>query len=200
MSEIKFSVLIPSIFERLAMAKKLHKRLEKLHGGREDIEVLMFTDNKKRSIGKKREDLVGLARGKYLAFVDDDDNVSDKYFESIMQVIDRGGDNDLIIINTTASIEGKEFKVNVGLNFPNEQVKGDGKGGFKDIRRKPFHVCVWKSDLAKTEGFPDKNYSEDWEWCEKLLPKVKYHVKIDEYLHKYHYSKEISQATIENGK
>jgi hypothetical protein len=196
MSKIKLSVLIPSIPERFEMANKLYRRLDKLRDGRDTVEILMFADDMKRSIGKKREALVQIANGKYLSFVDDDDDVADNYFKKIIDEINKGKNPDLITINSIASIEGKSFYVNVGIDNENEQVRGDGNGGYLDVKRKPFHVCVWKSKIAKRESFSDKNYGEDWDWCEKLLPKVKTHASINAYLHRYYYSKEVSQATI----
>ena len=43
-----------------------------------------FFDNKKRTIGKKRDEMLKLAQGKYVTFVDDDDRISDDYVDEIM--------------------------------------------------------------------------------------------------------------------
>ena len=44
-------------------------------------------DNKKRSVGEKRQDLLNLAKGQYLVFIDDDDRISDDYISSIIQAM-----------------------------------------------------------------------------------------------------------------
>tara|TARA_B110000208_G_scaffold176584_1_gene223083 strand:- start:731 stop:910 length:180 start_codon:yes stop_codon:yes gene_type:complete len=36
-----------------------------------DIEIISIFDNKKRSIGRKRDDALKMAQGKYVTFIDD---------------------------------------------------------------------------------------------------------------------------------
>lgn len=59
---ILLSILIPSIPHRIDKMKRLFERLQEQIGDK-NIEVLSFLDNKKRSIGLKRDALVQLARG-----------------------------------------------------------------------------------------------------------------------------------------
>ena len=58
-------------------------------GSREDIEVIVLYDNKKRTIGQKRNALLDLAQGNHLVFLDDDDRISDDYILSIMEILDK---------------------------------------------------------------------------------------------------------------
>jgi glycosyltransferase involved in cell wall biosynthesis len=44
-----------------------------------DIELIAFFDNKKRTIGKKRDEMLDLAKGEYLVFIDDDDRIAPDY-------------------------------------------------------------------------------------------------------------------------
>ena len=73
---IKLSILIPSIPSRFDRVKELVGQLEGQIGGRDDVEIIVFMDNKKRSIGRKRNDIMKLATGQYFSMIDDDDNVS----------------------------------------------------------------------------------------------------------------------------
>ena len=80
----KLSILIPSVPSRKTQMIELLDSLENqlLSLGRSnDVEILVFYDNKLRTVGAKRNDLLYLAKGEYLAFIDDDDNVSDSYFK-----------------------------------------------------------------------------------------------------------------------
>ncbi len=70
----RLSILIPSIPSRFERAIKLYNEILAMCEGL-DIEVLMLTDNKKRTIGEKREALKNLSKGKYFMFVDDDDSL-----------------------------------------------------------------------------------------------------------------------------
>jgi len=70
----QLSILIPSIPTRFGRAKALYEKILALVGDK-DIEILMLTDNKKRTIGEKREALKNASNGKYFMFVDDDDDL-----------------------------------------------------------------------------------------------------------------------------
>jgi hypothetical protein len=55
-----------------------------------DIEILLFLDNKKRTVGGKRDALVQMSRGKYFMFVDDDDDLVsiDEIYQATFQDVD----------------------------------------------------------------------------------------------------------------
>ena len=53
---IQLSILIPSIPTRFNKAKALYDKILSMVGDKQ-IEILMLTDNKKRTIGEKREAL-----------------------------------------------------------------------------------------------------------------------------------------------
>ena len=75
-SEIKFSVLILSIPSRneslMAAMKQLQEQADATGQGKA-VEILVLLDNRSKSIAEKRNDLLQAARGKYIAFLDDDD-------------------------------------------------------------------------------------------------------------------------------
>src|ERR1019366_3651051 len=81
------------------------------------------------------------------------------------------------------------FLIHFGLEYENEQANFDKKTGiYPDIRRKPFHVCAWRGELARSESFSDDSTQEDWEWASRLCKKAKTQHRIDRVLHYYHYS------------
>ena len=73
---IKLSILILSIPSRI---KQLETLLEKLENQFDDdrVEILVMLDNKSFHIYEKRNELLDMARGEYLCFLDDDDNVAE---------------------------------------------------------------------------------------------------------------------------
>jgi glycosyltransferase involved in cell wall biosynthesis len=78
-SEIKFSVLMLSIPERIESMQAAVKHLQEqadATGQGKAVEILVLLDNRSKSIADKRNDLLRSARGKYIAFLDDDDAVS----------------------------------------------------------------------------------------------------------------------------
>lgn len=190
---ILLSVLIPAIPNRFEKAQRLFKKLSALSDGME-IEVLCLFDNKKRSVGLKRDALVQIAAGKYLTFVDDDDDVYDDYIGKIIEAINNFKDADVIVFNEHVRINGGNiFTVRFGIEYENQQCRQvDGK--WIDITRKPFHSCVWRSEIAKSEHFPDASYGEDWHWCKRLIPKVKRQHRIDLVLSKYVFDRDVTEA------
>ena len=86
--EIKLTILIPSIPSWFKRFERLFDRIND-QASKSDIvvEVLGLVDNKKRSIGHKRDALVQMSKGEYVCFCDDDDDVSDNYVESLLEGI-----------------------------------------------------------------------------------------------------------------
>lgn len=192
MSKILFSILTPSVPERLAKLAALTTRLN-LHIGDKPVEHLVLMDNRKRTIGEKRDALLRAARGDYVAFVDDDDAVSDDYVSSILNVI-HGGPHasgpDVITFHQRATVNGAEGEIHFGLGNPNEEFKpGDV------TKRNAWHVCAWRRALAILSNFPPVNYGEDWQFASKLCSLAGLtSVHIPRVLHHYIYSDETTLA------
>ena len=74
--QIKLSILIPSIPSRFRRFQKLFEKINAQ--ATNEVEILGLFDNKKRSIGHKRDALVQMSKGEYVCFCDDDDDVSEK--------------------------------------------------------------------------------------------------------------------------
>lgn len=188
---MKFSILIPGIPSRFVKIQELYHEITNQATGK-DVEVLCFIDNKKRSVGLKRDALVQMARGKYLAFVDDDDWVEEIYVDEILKAIEK--DSDVIVFNQACTINGgNRFLVKFDINAKNQEAyKKDGK--WQNITRKPFHSCIWRSELAKKEHFPDASYGEDWHWAKRVLKYVKTQTKINKTLSLYQFDEKITEA------
>lgn len=196
---MKFSILIPSTPSRLYRRESL-KLLATLETQvarcpcPDEVEILMFTDNKKRSIGAKRDALLQIARGDYVAFVDDDDFVTTEYVKRIVQAIDNPLKPDVITFKQMSSIDGHPFCVDFGLSHDNEPAECDKQRNYKNIKRKPWHVCAWRHELVAPFHFPDTSYGEDWGWVSQFVGLAKTEVKIDEVLHCYYFSTKASEA------
>ena len=195
MSDILLSVLIPSVPGRLDKLDRLFKHFQwqidsngSASWGKR-VEILSFLDNKKRSIGFKRETLVQEAQGEYLAFCDDDDSVANCYLASIMPVLEVEN-VDVVVFKQKCVVNGEQpFTVDHDINYENQHCIRHPDGRWEDLKRKPWHHNVWRSALAKTAHFPDSMWGEDHSWCEQLWPRVKTQHKIDAVLH--HYSHDI---------
>ena len=190
---MKLSILILSIPERQnllqGLLKFLNDQIDK--EPKRKIEILVLLDNKKRSISQKRNDLLSIAKGDYICFLDDDDMVSPIYIEKVYAFLDRNVD--CITFNQRCSIDGRSLSVSFGLGNPHEGLVLNNSGNYNNIKRPPYHMCVFRRTLAQTVKFRD-TYSttgqsiEDIDWLKRLYPKLETEIHIPEYLHIYRYN------------
>lgn len=181
--EIVLSILIPSITGRMEKAIELCNKIQDQLGDADDVEVLILTDNRKRSIGMKREALKNICNGKYFMQVDDDDTVN-----KILLVVEAARTKDVDVITFKQKCfnsDGSSFIVTFGLGNEVEHKTND-KGMYLDIKRPPFHVCAWHKTF-KQFYFGDKNFSEDWDFIEKCLKVAHIEHHIDEIIHQYNF-------------
>jgi len=201
-NNISLSVLILSISSRLDKLTKLLDKLEtQIKDRPEKVEVLCLLDNKSKHIADKRNDLLAAARGKYIAFLDDDDDISDDYITTLVDIIEEYPQADIITFNQKCLINGRKMNVIFGMNNPTEHPVLMPDGNLSDILRPPFHMCVWKTNIAKSEVFEriyDENgqSGEDHHWCKKLYPKIKIEYKINKALHHYIYSSQTTESIL----
>ena len=198
-TNIKFSVLILSIPSRFEQVKYLFDKLQKQCITNGEVEILCLVDNKSKHIADKRNDLLKAANGKYLAFLDDDDDISDDYISSILEAIPF--DSDIITFDQRCTINGEELKVSFGMNNPVQHLSRNQHGKLNNILRPPFHMCAWKSDIAKTELFEriyssDGQSCEDHHWTNRLYPKIKTEYKINKMLHHYIYNSKTTESIV----
>lgn len=203
-SEIKFSILILSIPERIpsmtAMVNHLQSQADALGRGKE-VEILVFLDNRSKSISEKRNDLLHSARGKYICFLDDDDAVSKNYMEKLFDAIDKNDGVDCITFNQWCSINGEPMDVQFGIGNPHGQLWRDEEGFLGDIKRPPYHMCLWKREIAQSEDFEPmygKNgqSAEDIHWLMRLYPKIQTEHHIDDALHGYIYNSNTTASLV----
>lgn len=193
------SILIPTIPERGKIFTELFNEVHKqvaymatVHPTLGEIEVLV--DDSKRfldgglSIGKKRESLVHRASGKYLCFLDDDENIAGNYLETLVRLCQK--DKDVCTFRNITKLDLFWMVVDMGLHHDNEQANPDDR----DRKRAPWHICPVRSMFAKAVPFPDSNYGEDWIWMQEVLKSCKTEAKSMAIIHQYNHSYETSEA------
>jgi glycosyltransferase involved in cell wall biosynthesis len=206
-SEIKFSILMLSIPERIDSMKKAVQHLQEQAdalGQGKAVEILVLLDNRSKTIADKRNDLLRSARGKYIAFLDDDDAVSKDYMSKILAAID-SNNVDCITFNQWCSIDGEPMDVEFGIGNPHGQMWRDEDGFLGDIKRPPYHMCVWRREIAQSEEFVQSyseagQSSEDIDWLMRLYPKVQTEYHIPDSLHGYIWSSKTTASFVDKDK
>lgn len=203
-NEIKLSVLILTIPDRnksmLNAVQQLQKQSDATGQGKA-VEILVLLDNRSKSISEKRNDLLRIARGKYVAFLDDDDAISNEYMEKILKAIDEHDGVDCITFNQWCSLDGEPMDVEFGVGNPHGQLWRDEDGFLGDIKRPPYHMCVWRREIAQSEPFrpvygANGQSSEDIDWLLRLYPKVQTEHHIPDALHGYIYSSQTTTSLV----
>lgn len=187
---IPLTILIPSIPERSESLSYLMGEIA-YQDVNNEVEVIVFMDNMKRTIGRKRTDLLNLAQGKYVCMIDDDDNISDDFVPTILEAIKEN--KDVITYKQLSSINGETFIVTFGIKNQNEAAH-KVKGVFADIKRKAWHCCVWKREVVKGCFFADTNYGEDAIFSDAANANAITETHIDKVMHYYNYSSENTRA------
>jgi hypothetical protein len=184
------SILILSIPSRIEkyLIPLYNKMLEQTKNYPE-VEILCLIDNKSMTIGEKRQALLDSARGKWIAFMDDDDDITDDYMSTIINTI-KEKPADVISFDQHCIVNGNQFIVNFNMNNPNERYIP----GMTHVKRPPFHMCFWKSEIAKQAKLEASSYGEDFAWCLLMYPKVKSETHINKILHLYRYDDRTSES------
>jgi len=181
MSELLLTILVPTVPSRINyFYPRIMKQLMDQTKNYNDVEVISFFDNKKRTIGKKRDEMLKLAQGKYVTFVDDDDRVSEDYVDEIMNAI-TNNDVDCIVYNVICCVNNGTNKLcKYGIEFE----YGDINGGL-EWRGKPAHTMVWKASIAKKHYYSNRQNGEDVDWVKRAYLDIKTQHRVDKVLYYY---------------
>lgn len=160
---IHLSVLICTIPDRWIMLKSL---LEDIAGYTKNLalNVQVLSDIRTDiTIGEKRQSLLVRAKGKYCAFIDDDDKVSPNYFNIIQNAVFSGTDYDCVALNGRYYMNGK-FVAPFYHSIKYSEWSNDSLGYY----RCPNHLNPIKTDICRKIGFVNKSWQEDKIFSESL--------------------------------
>ena len=154
-----------------------------------DVEVLVLIDNRKRSIGHKRNALVSIAQGDFVAFVDDDDRVASDYVDSLLAKIGDGtnaSQPDVIVFDVWVS--GYYERHGLSDRLCSYDLDHAHQTLTDRYHRKPNHLMAWRTSLVKQEPFSDSSSGEDTDWAHRICRRFGKQIRqerIDKVLYSY---------------
>lgn len=206
-----WSILIASIPERYHLAQGLlYSLLEGQSVARmPDVELLYFMDNRRRPVGAKRNALLDAARGEYISFIDDDDEVAADYVRQIHDAIVAARKTDSpadvicfrqfahlaphgIVHDCTYSLEHFRSRPAEQRRMLAPAAGPDGKPLPNVLlwTGPPAHTQVWRRAAVQGIRFDERNFGEDVAWvdtaCESARSEIQipgeplYHYRFDQ--------------------
>jgi glycosyltransferase involved in cell wall biosynthesis len=160
---------------------KLMYQLFKLPEFKDQVEICSAT-NIKMTTGALRNDLLKMAKGDFVVFIDDDDDVDSDYVKEIMTVIKHNPNIDCIGINGLITFDGNRSKPwSISIKH------GHWHETDEMYLRTPNHISPVRRSIALQAKFPDISYGEDMEYSKRILAMCKIEVCIDKPLYHYKY-------------
>ena len=156
-----WSILIPSISGREESLKHLLTRINEHKSSicpQLKIEVRIDFDNRQKKIGTKRQDLLMAAKGKYFSFIDDDDLVTEAYFEDALATI-QGNFN---VCRLRGQMSQYTFTHSLENTLDMPMCIGDV------FIRPPNHLNVMLTDIGNLISFGNATRGEDLDWTIRL--------------------------------
>lgn len=175
------SILICSLQSRNPQLVQLLHHLNKQIEGK-PVEILTNVDNRQKTTGKKRQELLQQAQGRYVIFIDDDDTVPDYYIDEML--IACASDCDCVAINGVMTTNGQhETKWFISKDHQNKDVR---EGNKMVYYRRTNHITAVKREIALRAGFPDKSNAEDKYYSDRLVLRTEF--KIEKPMYTYRFS------------
>jgi hypothetical protein len=187
---MKLSILILTVPSRIdTFYPRLIKCLLSQIKNRENIELLALLDNKKRTVGEKRQSLINISKGEYIVFIDDDDRISEDYIDSIMNVLESESQSesksevDCVVFDSICDQgNNKKLYCKYGIEYNYISMKGNDKSEnelerMDQWRGKPSHTMVYKATIVKSHCYSNLNNGEDMDWVKRAWLDVKNQVR-----------------------
>jgi hypothetical protein len=158
------SILICSLVERSESLDKLITKINNyIKRSTLNVQILTNVDNREKSVGQKRNELVDQSEGKYSCFIDDDDGVDQDYFVETEKALNAFEGTDCLSLTGIYYKDGIQQK-HFYHSMRHKEYAEDENGYY----RPPNHLNVILTGHIKQIRFPHKNHGEDTDFCMRL--------------------------------
>tara|TARA_R110000868_G_scaffold135610_1_gene348183 strand:- start:17 stop:595 length:579 start_codon:yes stop_codon:yes gene_type:complete len=179
------SILIPTTTDRKPVFDRLVKELKRQCVGKtKQVEIISLSDDKKITIGEKRNKLYDMANGLYSWQIDDDDWIHPEAVNLILKAAEQN--KDCITFQEIVIFDGGRPK---SSNFSLEYLDWKDNSHGYDYIRTPFFKTPIKTDICKRVQVPLIRFGEDHEWAKAVKPLLQSEMHINDNIYWYlHYS------------
>jgi len=197
MSQIKLSVMILSLPNRLTLLQELLNELEKQSNGL-PVEILYLGDSRSFPIGQKRNMLSVYAQGEYSCWVDDDDFIAASYIDKILTGIDTNPD--VICWTNKVTVDGPKMTPHPAVHECHFSIKYNPEINDtvnKIYYHRPCHINPVRHSIALKHKFDECSYCRsDMNWAKGIVKDLKTEYIIPEimYFHRYGFSNDKARA------
>lgn len=166
---IDVTVAVCALEERTLQFQALHSKLVLMADrirARLRVQLLVSSDAAgTRSIGEKRNDLAAAALGKYIAYVDDDDDVADDTFKLWADALDATPGADCVELRGLYYRDGR-YQTSFHHSLRWTEWKADPSSN--ELVRPPNHLNPILTGLVRSVGFPPVSVGEDRVFSERI--------------------------------
>lgn len=156
-----WSVLIPTIPGRETSLKclieSIHEKMKRICPELR-VEICLGFDNRETSIGLKRDNLLQSAKGKYVSFIDDDDEITDAYLEDVAEM----WKGNYHVMRLRGKMRDYVFCHSTDNKLTDPMARGD------EFLRPPNHLNPMMTDVAKLVRYKDSLRGEDLDWTIRM--------------------------------
>jgi len=156
-----WSVLVPTIPGREASLERLLASIRETVARLAPhlrVEYRVNFDRREKSIGRKREELLQAAQGKYMSFIDDDDQITEAYIEDLRATIA----GEFHVMRLRGQIQQYTFTHSTETSLSSPMAIGSV------FVRPPNHLNPMMTDVAKLVHFGDATRGEDLDWTIRM--------------------------------
>jgi hypothetical protein len=162
---ILLSVLVASLRQRTEFLRQLLAQLNDQINSNpilREVEIIVDRDNGEATIGAKRQRMLERAKGDYIAFIDDDDEISPRYIRLVTDAIKdrRCHCANLVGEITVDGRDPRTFLHSIKFSHWYEENR--------IYYRTPNHLNPVRRELALQAGFGDERFGEDHAYSNRL--------------------------------
>ena len=165
-SIIRLSILITTLESRKALFDRLYAELARQVDAAAtdgEVEILVERDAGQASTGAKRNLLLERAAGDFVVYVDDDDDVHERYVSLILDALRTGNELDSLGIEGEITFRGKRTERFVMSNRYREYAWTGER-----YVRPPHHLNPIRREIATRYRFEEADHHEDSDWAMRI--------------------------------